>query len=274
MTKLNANAATCIDGWTKALLKGCMEYDAEIAEMFGIIMAWINDSLFDGCTMEMLRCGRLVAVLKKDGGIRPITVSSVFLKLLGNGILARTRASTSSMQYAIGHKRGALTVVHKVRRAVVKIDSSNAFNVCQRAVVQSVISTMPHELQRYFASIYVPSSPLVVFGPNEHCIVESEEGIRDSLSAFLFCAVMDKVGREILSTLTQHDISLYMYMDDITLSCLPDDANDVAAAAIQCLSQNGFNPNASKSAILFPDGTLEGATNHCCGASLHRSSCQ
>ena len=96
--------------------------------------------------------------------------------------------------------------------------------------------------------------------PNEHCIVESEEGIRqgDSLSAFLFCAVMDKVGREILSTLTQHDISLYMYMDDITLSCLPDDANDVAAAAIQCLSQNGFNPNASKSAILFPDGTLEG----------------
>ena len=262
--KMNKNSATAIDGWTRDLLLAGVLYDSTIAEALGVVLAWINDGKFDTLAMDCLRAGRLVAVPKLDGGIRPITVSNALLKLLGSALMARSAVRLSPAQYAVGSKHGAATVIHQCRaaaasgKAVIKIDSTNAFNVCPRHLVYKLLADAPDEIRAYFETIYALPSAMVVFGPGHSTVIEADEGIRqgDALSAYFFGVLMDAVAVEMSEHIRREhpgcEFQIFMYMDDMTIVCPIEYVEPGTQIAQQIMLLYGLRPNLHKSAVLMP----------------------
>jgi len=105
-------------------------------------------------------------------------------------------------------------------------------------------------MRSYFNAIYEPSSTLVLFGPDgKHAEIASEEGIRqgDAASALLFCKLMDVACQRLKSIIPEADV--WCYMDDLTISCPPEQAIRATQVAIQEVGELGFKINVSKSAI-------------------------
>jgi ribonuclease HI len=258
LQKMSRNAATCIDGWTKDLLLDAIFIDREIADLAGSVCAMINNGSYPSEVMELVRMGRLVGIPKPDGGIRPIVISSFLAKLTGSCVLFTTKVKCAPTQFAVGKPKGALRVVHLARtkydegKAIIRIDSSNAFNVAPREVIARALreSAAPSELKRYFDAMYIPSSKLVVYGPGGRFdTVDSEEGVRqgDAASTLLFCKVMDMACAQLMNAHTNIDV--WSYVDDLTIACEPAAAKEVANSIANILQQLGFQINMSKSAV-------------------------
>jgi hypothetical protein len=231
--------------------------------------AWINNGQLSDKLMQILRMGRLVAVPKPDGGIRPIVISSFFLKLTGACVLEMAKMRCASSQFAINKARGAERIVHLTRqsyaagRAILRIDSSNAFNVTPRANIARALVNAPNELKRYFNTVYVPSAQLIVYGPNKtHAKIASDEGVRqgDAASALLFCLVMDEACRRIKEAHPGADV--WCFMDDITVACEPSDAANVLLTTARTLLDLGFKVNVAKSAVAVSSQPIADAVAH------------
>ena len=256
LLKMSANAATCIDGWTKQLLLQAVQFDSSIADDIGVLCSYINDNQLPPEAMRLIRMGRLVAVPKPDGGMRPIVISSFLAKLTGTCVLESTKVRCSAHQFAIGRQRGAERIVHLARKAyeeglaIIRLDSSNAFNVTSRQIIATSIRDTPDELRQYFNTMYVPKSELIIYGPDgKHATVDSVEGVRqgDAASALFFCKVMDMAIKKIQQV---HPMAtMWCYMDDITIACPPQNAKKIANDAANILNTLGFKVNVAKSAV-------------------------
>jgi hypothetical protein len=161
-------------------------------------------------------------------------------------------------QFAINVNRGAERIIHFARealkdgKAVIRVDVSNAFNMAQRSRVQRRLAeTEAHDdLQRFFQTMYAPTSQLAVFGERGRIdFVASEEGMRqgDSLSSWLFCTLMDEVCAELAGNFP--NARILCYMDDVTVLCDPDQAAEVTVAVCEALRNHGFKANVAKSAV-------------------------
>ena len=266
LKKMSRNAATCIDGWTKDLLKQAMCVDSTIAEDIGYVCALVNNGSLSPLAMNIIRMGRLVAVPKPDGGARPIVISSFLAKLTGACVMQTAKMKCSHHQYAVSSHRGAERIIHLARhdyeagRAIIRLDSSNAFNVAPRAKIAEILRTAPDEMRNYFNAIYEPSATLILYGPDDkHSAICSEEGVRqgDAASALLFCKLMDIACCKITNAIPEADV--WCYMDDLTISCPVEKAIHATAVAIQELGDLGFKINVNKSAIT---STMRGALQH------------
>jgi hypothetical protein len=255
LKKMSRNAATCIDAWNKDLIMQAITVDQTIVDDLGILCAKVNDGHFSKEVMDIIRLGRLVALPKPGGGVRPVVLSSFLAKLTGACVLHRSRMSCSSMQYAVNCKRGAERIVHLVRkeyeggRAILRLDVSNAFNATPRQQVAAVLSDAPSEVRSYFNNIYVPTSKLCLYGPDgKHVFVDSEEGVRqgDAMSAMMFCKVVDKACMKMKREFP--DVSVWSFMDDITIACAPENLGEVTRAAVACIGELGLTVNLRKSA--------------------------
>jgi ribonuclease HI len=263
------NAANCIDGWSPTLLRQAISTLPEIADEIGYIAAQINDSQFGTIAMDIIRAGRLVAVPKPTGGIRPITISSFFAKLTGALIWTKSRPRCSQYQFAIGKKRGCERIIHTTRkalaegRAIIRIDVVNAFNHANRARIQQLVKGMDPEIMSYFQTMYGPKSKLFVYGASEIEMIEFEEGVRqgDAFSGFFFCLLMDQVCAEFKERIDDDTIIPASFMDDLTITCDPSDAATTIEAISEALHNWGFVVNYDKSAILFPEDYIIPSTS-------------
>lgn len=251
---MSRNAATCIDGWNKDLIMQAVTVAPDVAELLAHLCTDINEGRVASDVLDIIRMGRLVAIPKPDGGVRPIVISSFLAKLVGSCVLAVANAKCSKLQYAIDIKNGAERIVHLARAAyeagdaVVRLDSSNAFNVTHRARIADAIASEADELKQYFNTMYVPASSLIIYGPQgAYETVQSWEGVRqgDAASALFFCKVMDIACNRVQERFPAAKI--WCYMDDVTIACDPRQANDVVLAAQHELERLGFKINLAKS---------------------------
>jgi ribonuclease HI len=255
---MSRNASTCIDGWTKDLLWDAIEVDGEIADLIGAVCASINNGEYPEEMMELIRMGRLVGIPKPEGGVRPIVISSFLAKLTGACVLRSTKVKCAKTQFAVGKPQGAVRVVHLARakyregKAIIRIDSTNAFNIAPRVVVARALMTSdaPPELKAYFNAMYMASSKLAVYGPDGRFeTIESEEGVRqgDAASTLLFCKVMDVACAKLKAA--HPSVSVWSYVDDLTIACEPTAAKEVANCIADILLSLGFEINMTKSAV-------------------------
>jgi hypothetical protein len=267
-------AAPCIDRWNSRLLMQAIELQPEIADCFGTICANINDGKFGPRAMDIIRLGRLVGIPKEGGGIRTITLSSFLAKLTGALVWDAAKPRCGIRQFAIAKKNGHERIIHKTRaeyetgKAVIRVDVSNAYNTAVRAQITELLkkremNTVNMAVSRFFDVMYVPISQLAVFKPGgqETEFVQFEEGIRqgDAFSSFFFCLLMDEVMGEISEAYP--DARVRGYMDDLTVTCQPDVARQVAHKIVEVLRKWCFKPNPEKSKILCKNANAIGQAN-------------
>ena len=260
-------AATCVDRWTPQLMVAAIQVIPDIADDVARICGMINDSIFSKRVMDILRLGRLVGIPKEDDptGVRPITISSFFVKLTGSLLFHQAKPRCSMHQFAIGRKNGCEAIVHKVRRAyqegkaIIRIDVSNAFGTACRSNIGQLLKELNNgnnsnvHIRKFFDTMYANDAKLAVFasGGKDATLLDFNEGVRqgDAFSGFFFCLLIDKVIEEVL---LKHpcDVTILAYMDDMTIITSPELAREVTKSVIAALKKWHFRPNVDKSKVL------------------------
>jgi hypothetical protein len=166
--------------------------------------------------------GRLIALSKKSGGIRPIAIGCTWRRLAAKCACSFASEKLKSIfaprQVGVAVKGGCEAAVHATRRfiaqmppnhVVAKLDFSNAFNCLDRDhMLQQVADTVP-EIYKFCHLSYDQVSTLQFGDFNISSEVGPQQG--DPLGGLLFCLGVHPILRAASSTLT------IGYMDDVTL---------------------------------------------------------
>ena len=127
--------------------------------------------------------GKLVPLLRNDGGIRPVVVGEVFRRLLSKLCVANVHVSSlqylkylQPLQLGVGVKGGTEAVLHSFNRIIRQenmedestkvlalIDFENAFNGIFRQVILDIVLHKFPSIYPWVAFCYSVSSPLFVF---------------------------------------------------------------------------------------------------------------
>jgi len=229
------------DGISPQHLKDMLTHaDGEIGPLHLELCSFVN-VLLNGETPEevnkIIYGGRLLALEKKGGGVRPIAVGYTWRRLAAkcaNSYIIEKMASLfAPVQLGVGVSGGCEAAVHAIRRytdqlpkdhVVVKLDFTNAFNSVRRdALLEAVARDIP-EIYRFAYATYADNS-LLKFG---NFSINSEEGIQqgDPLGPLEFCLVIHPLLQKLKSSLR------IGFLDDLTLGgSVATVANDVSNVA-------------------------------------------
>ena len=226
---------------------------------------------------------RLIPLLKKDNGIRPIAVGSTWRRLCGKivNLLISDQISPlfTPIQFGVGVQFGSEVIVHSIRHALklnstnkdfvlLQADFSNAFNCVSRPAFLTAVAThLPHILP--FVSYCYATKPLL-FVSQSSTVIESLNGTQqgDPLGPLLFCLAINLL----ISKFSQDfpDLVNLWYMDDGHIG----GPTEVIAKIINVISQTGPTIgvflNLEKSKLFWPHPSQH--NSHLFPPSLPRTS--
>ena len=246
------------DGISPQHLKDMLIAEGDTGPLHVELCSFVN-VLLNGETPDevnqVIYGGRLIALEKKDGGVRPITVGYTWRRLAAkcanSYVIDKIASYLVPLQLGVGIPGGCEAAVHATRRytdrlqkdhVVVKLDFANAFNSVRRdALLEAVAREIP-ELYRFAYATYSGNASLT-FGK---FFVTSEEGIQqgDPLGPLEFCIVIQPLLQSLKSSLR------IGFLDDLTLGGHVDTvAADIAKLAEEC-RRLGLELNPTKCEIV------------------------
>ena len=246
------------DGLTAQHLKDMVYAEGELGQLITSLTQFVNVLLKGNVPAEVTPIffgGRLIALSKKDGGLRPIAVGYTLRRLAAK--VANTYACTkladflSPLQLGVGTAGGMEAAVHATRQylqhlspdhLIAKLDFKNAFNSVRRdAMLETIASTIP-ELFPFVHAAYSDSSVLK-FGSYS---IDSNEGVQqgDPLGPLLFSLTIHS-----LLVNCESDLRIG-YLDDITLGGLTSMVTSDVSRLKSDAAKLGLELNVSKSEII------------------------
>ena len=222
------------------------------------LTAFVNLVLSGGCPAGVTQVffgGRLLALNKKTGGIRPIVIGFTLRRLASkcaNSFGAdRLKAYFRPFQLGVGTPGGCEAAIHSARRYLealppghvfVKLDFTNAFNSLHRHdMLLSVHNRIP-EIYPYCYSAY--SEPSILFhGPY---VISSQTGPQqgDPIGPLLFCNTIHP-----LITSLKSDLNLG-YLDDESLGGPVDTVAADVGRIVEVGRAMGLHLNTSKCELI------------------------
>jgi len=189
---------------------------------------------------SLLRFGRGFALAKLGGGVRPITVTDVFRRIVTRAVAFSYRTIwctyLGDTQLAVSTRAGSEKLVHCISAflnsveegtcSALLLDCANAFNARDRRVILDAVHQAYPELEPCFLQFYGGRSPILYRGADgTPYYVYSEEGTTqgDPAGPFLFCLGLKACLQSIESQIPPSAMVLFL-MDDITILLDSDDA--------------------------------------------------
>ena len=212
------------------------------------------------CGRDAIYCASLCALRKKDGGLRPIAVGSVYRRLPAR-IAARFAANLLGpqlrpVQLGVGTPLGCEAAVHAVReftqdshqqsaRLIVKVDVMNAFNSVRRDVVLRCIKEHCPEAYAMAYQAYSTPTPLLMA---DH-IIMSSTGVQqgDPLGPIAFALAVNTCAQNLKSPLN------IWYLDDATVGGSVADVVADLRTISRTLPDLGLKLNAAKCEVTVLD---------------------
>ena len=197
---------------------------------------WVQGLAPDFAYNEM-RQGRILALDKKDGGLRPLVLCTVFRRIALRGMLAAFKDDLAGMvgesQYALGQPGGDVLLVRLLeaavstgKEAVLSIDIKNAFGTMSRAWIDEAMAKHAPQL--------VHILPLLYDGPSKHkwtaegqtfeieAFTGVDQGCPFSMLAFMIGlkVIQDNVSKHLRETGV--DVLMGSYADDTYIAAPAD----------------------------------------------------
>jgi hypothetical protein len=207
--RLNNGSAPGVSGWNGSHLAAVWAHGSKDAkEGLHLLLRDVCNGLFSGeCCKRLMAC-RLVPLMKKDGGVRPIAIAELFAKAAAHCAVALVEEDIPKLfpkiQYGVKRPGGSETAAHLIRNLLrdhsaqhpsstcaIKLDFKNAFNTVSRERVWQTLQQhgcLSSMLKPFYAQ-YADPTELLVYDRNQlvHKIL-STEGVRqgDPFAALAF----------------------------------------------------------------------------------------
>ena len=207
----------------------------------------------------------LIALSKKDNGVRPIAVGFTLRRMAGKMLMCKVNGKCETLlrpqQLGVGTPKGAEAAVHAIRayvkspenknKVLLKIDMKNAFNQVRRDVILKLVKEHTPEIFQYVYQCYSQTTSLFFGSYSEDgCVIDSKEGVQqgDPLGPFLFSLVMRNLTKSLKS-----ELNLW-YLDDGSIA---DDLEVVLSDYIKILEASEslgppVNPNKCELYLINP----------------------
>jgi len=237
--RVNNGSAPGPSGWTGDHLMVLAQGESEDAK--GGLCALVRDlcnGIFTGALQERLLSCTLMPIWKKEigGGIRPIAIGEVFVKLAAHYSMSLVEVALPSLfpriQYGVKRAGGSESAAQLTRAVLeesrrtdpttvaLKTDFANAFNATSRAQAWRTLLDKPSTspIWRMFHWAYSLSSPLLVFDEGKlHTRLASAEGMRqgDPFAAFAFALCVQGLYESVLEGFPE--VKAISVLDDLTL---------------------------------------------------------
>lgn len=219
---------------------------------------------------DVAKTGRLLALAKSDGGVRPLTITTVLRRIAFKALVAelteKAKGALGDEQYAIGRSGAVDLLTHTLQadacrgdgQAVAAVDLSNAFGAMDRKLmVEELLRDFP-ALATITGILYGQASPLL-WEDADHVLhdLTSSTGIDQGcpLSLLAFCFGMRSVVRRTRQFLQSsgpdgvelaRTLRIRMYVDDLYLVCDPEKLPLALTAFAQAASEHGLEVNEKK----------------------------
>lgn len=204
----------------------------------------------------------LSALLKKDGGTRPLACGNVLRRLASKCICAVLKPQCPDFflpfQHGVSVPGGAESIIHHVRSlfekdpsgldlGLLKIDFLNAFNCISRQIIFEELSLHFPEVVPYFLWCYGCSSHLF-FGSHS---IPSSRGVQqgDPLGPFLFSLALQKLCRIMAVEFPDLPLNKW-YLDDGNIVAPFPILRDVLSFVENFSTSLGLTVNRSKSELI------------------------
>ena len=205
--------------------------------------------------------GRLLALNKKSGGIRPIAIGFTLRRLVAkcasNVGSMKMRSYFSPRQLGVGIPGGCEAAVHAARRfleglpvghVMVKLDFKNAFNSLHRPqMLQAMVDRLP-ELYAFCYSAYSQPSTLF-YGPYR---ISSQVGPQqgDPIGPLAFCNTIHPLMISLVSDF------VVGYLDDLTLGGSVGEVAEDVARILSAGDELGLELNIPKCELITQDDLI------------------
>ena len=225
------------------------------------------------CARSAFFGATLCALRKKDGGLRPIAVGSVYRRLPCR-IAARHAADLLGpefrpVQLGVGTRLGCEAAVHAAREyissvtdvpspnVILKLDVRNAFNTVRRDKMLNNIKKRCPEVYRLAHQSYSAPTPLHI-GED---VISSSCGVQqgDPLGPVGFSVAIDDCARSLKSPIN------IWYLDDATIAGPVDTVTDDLVNLQKMLPDLGLELNSSKCEFTLLGATSENARTSIAG---------
>lgn len=208
----------------------------------------------------------LCALVKKDGGIRPIAVGSVFRRLTAKLACRHVQSGLSDYfmpnQLGVGVKRGCEILIHAVRhyvtspensrKVLLKIDYANAFNSISRDIMMKQVIDKVPIVYPFLEQCY--RTPSYLFYGNN--VILSESGCQqgDPCGPLLFSLTVHPMIEALDTELNS------WYLDDATLADTPARVLDNFKKLKVLANEMGLRINANKCELYVGDDVPNSAS--------------
>ena len=203
----------------------------------------------------------LIALKKKDGGVRPIAIGSIYRRLASKVLAQRMSAALAPelqpVQLGVGVRMGCEAAVHAVREftdmhsgtpdyVVAKLDLSNAFNTVHRSVMLREVFRRFPAAAPLVSQAYSQPSPLHLGSTR----LWSSRGVQqgDPLGPILFALAVDPTIQALRSPLN------LWFLDDGTLAGPLESVTADLHCLIPSLRELGLEVNVHKCEVTHLGG--------------------
>jgi hypothetical protein len=203
-----------------------------------------------------------VGIGKPDGGVRPIAIGEVIVKVATRILLCRHQKELaklfSGLQYGIGTPGGAEYVFHSVADfvaasrpgdVVATLDATNAFNSPCRSRISKIVASLAPQFAGLFALEYAAPSSLFVARPGgEFDVILSESGTRQGSTggALFFAVALMPALRNAHVAFRDKGVRIFAYLDDITITGPHQAVSDCAKMIEEDLKKLNISLNRKK----------------------------
>jgi hypothetical protein len=203
------------------------DFGESSSRLLNTLTEFVNMSLNGEIPVDVISTfygAKLIALSKKDGGIRPIAICNVLRcvisKVVSHSVLEKANKQFLPIQMGVDTRLGSEAVVHSCRKYIAstkdskkvlfKIDFRNAFNCIRRDKMLNIVFHKFSEIHRYVWQCYRHPTLLV----NRSRVIYSAEGIQqgDPIGPLLFSLTINDLTHSLKSELNS------WFLDDATLA--------------------------------------------------------
>ena len=249
-------------GWTYAHVRAaCTRTKSARSALLRLVNVMLAGTLPH---VQLLSDSRLIAVGKPDGGVRPIAIAEVFVRIAC--LCALSAATVASLalpplQLGVGVRGGAECIGHALRAAlhddpataVVQLDFTNAFNSVSRQAVLHAVKQRQPALLPFVQWLYGRHSRLLLHSRDEPLEpITSQSGVRqgDPLGTLLFALTLQG---PLEHTQQLHPNARFLALhDDVHVHGKPSELAAGVAALRERAQSIGLRLRLSKCAVYSP----------------------